>query len=949
MTRSAFLIGIDLGTTNSTVAAVDTRERSPEVRHYRIPQLVAPGVVESAPALPSFLYFPSPDEIAAGGFAVPWDTNANGVVGTLARDRGALAPARLVSSAKSWLVHPAVDRRAAFLPPGASGDIPRISPVDASVRYLRHMRDAWNATVAAADPSLRFERQTIVLTVPASFDEQARELTVEAASLAQLSSVILLEEPVAAFYAWMAARTDSASLEDDVVALVCDVGGGTTDFSLIRLRIDAGALAVERIAIGDHLLLGGDNVDLALAALAERKIAIAQPTRKLALTERSALQRLCSAAKERLLSDGAPDDVRVTVLGAGRSVVGGTMTVSLARAEVEATLGEFLPIANLHEIDDVRASRAGLRELGLPYEPDPAITRHLARFLARAADVFSPGHRALVLTASGPVVRPDLLLFNGGFFIPAVARDRITGALAQWFGQSPCVLESTNLETAVAVGAATYARLRAGVGAAGTLVKAGSGRAYYVALGAPRSEDGTFEAVCVLARGTPEGTEQTFEHLFVVTANRPVSFTLCSSTTRADRAGDIVQLDAGIDALQRAPLVTVFRYGRKSRHVELPVRVSATFTEVGTLELWCRSETSDHRWRLQFQVRGTDESDQTPERAEAPSDEVVIPDDALVHAESVVRALFTGAGAQAQSERDTDVSPQSDVTPENVVARLEHLFGYAKAAWPIGAIRRLADTLLEVADGRRRSAPFEARWLNLIGFCLRPGFGAAKDPWRIGEARKIYAADLVFPGAVQNRAEWLVLWQRASGGFTAGQQREVAQRIIGELGVGGRKPGRITPQIERESWRMLASLERLDPVMRVKIGDEVIRRLRRDPGNTSLLWSIGRLGARTPIYGPLTSVVPAADAARWLEQLIALRPTPELVAAIVEIGARTGDPLRDLDEAALDAARRHSAESQVHPDALRALSEVVARTFADASRAFGEPLPNGLRLEAARH
>ena len=946
MTRSAFLIGIDLGTTNSTVAFADTRERPSEVQQYRIPQLVAPGVVESTAVLPSFLYFPAPDELASGGFTVPWDTSANNVVGVLARDHGALTPARLVSSAKSWLAHPAVDRHAAFLPSGASGGIPRISPVDASVRYLVHMRNAWNATVAAEDPALRFERQTIVLTVPASFDEQARELTLEAAGLAGLSHVTLLEEPVAAFYAWMAAGTDGVGLEDDAVALVCDVGGGTTDFSLIRVRTDTGAPAFERIAIGDHLLLGGDNVDLALAALAERKIASERPTRKLALTERSALQRLCSAAKERLLSSAAPDDVRLTVLGAGRSVVGGAMTVSLARGEVEATLNEFLPIGDLGEIDSVRASRAGLRELGLPYEPDPAITRHLARFLVRAAAVFPSGHRAIVRTGGGAVVRPDLLLFNGGFFTPALARDRIASALARWFGQAPCALDNTNLETAVAVGAATYARLRAGLGA-GTLVKAGSGRAYYVALGAP-PQDGTFEAVCVLARGTPEGTEQTFDHRFVVTANRPVSFTLCSSTTRADRAGDIVRLDAGVDALQRAPLVTVFRYGRKSRHVELPVRVSVAFTEVGTLELWCRSETSDHRWRLQFQVRGADETDKAPERAEPALDDAVISDEALVQAESIVRALFAGPGEQTQAQPDADSGPHLDVTTENIVARLEQLLGYAKTAWPIGTIRRLADTLLEVADSRRRSAPFEARWLNMIGFCLRPGFGAAKDPWRIGEARKIYSADLAFPGAVQNRAEWLVLWQRASGGFTAGQQREIAQRIIGDLGIGGRKPVRITPQIERESWRLLASLERLDPTMRVKIGDEVTARLRRDRGNTSLLWSIGRLGARTPIYGPLTSVVPSADAARWLEQLIALPPAPELVAAMVQVGARTGDPLRDLDEVAIDAARRHLAQAEVHPDALRPLSEVVARTFADASHAFGEPLPNGLRLETAQ-
>ena len=260
-------------------------------------------------------------------------------------------------------------------------------------------------------------------------------------------------------------------------------------------------------------------------------------------------------------------------------------------------------------------------------------------------------------------------------------------------------------------------------------------------------------------------------------------------------------------------------------------------------------------------------------------------------------------------------------------------------------IRQLADVLLEVGDGRRHSAALEARWLNLFGFCIRPGFGAAKDPWRITEARKIYAAGVSFASSIQNRVEWLVLWQRTSGGFTVGQQRELAQRVMADLGLAGAKAKKPNPQIERESWRLLASLERLDAATRVKIGDEVLRRLRRDDDNVSLLWSIGRLGARTPIYGPLTSVVAPSDAGRWLEELAANeRSTPERFAAIVQIGALTGDSHRDLDELVLEAARQRLRSAGVDPDEARPLYETVTATFADTSRAFGEPLPNGLRL-----
>jgi molecular chaperone DnaK (HSP70) len=932
MPATPFLIGVDLGTTNVAVAAVDTRRRSPRTEVFGVPQLIAPGVVEPRPVLPSFLYFPEPDEIAAGGFALPWDPNPGAIVGVLARERGALAPARQVASAKSWLTHPGVDRHAPFLPWGSTGSTLKVSPVDASARYLMHLRDAWNATKAAGDEAAAFERQSIVLTVPASFDEEARELTVEAARAAQLSTLTLLEEPIAAFYAWMAGQRRAIALEDEEIALVCDVGGGTTDFSLIRIRIEAGAPSFERVAIGDHLLLGGDNLDLALAAIVERKIAGIRPAMRLALTQRASLRRLCSAAKERMLGEAAVDRVPLTVLGAGRSLIGDSITLDLTRNDVQAALDDFLPLTGADDESRGRDRRAGLRELGLPFETDPAITRHLASFLARSAAVLPPDHRAAILTAGRRMVRPDVVLFNGGFFTPPVARERIAQALAGWFGEAPRLLAAGNLEAAVAVGAATYARLRAGIGRTASFVKAGSGRAYYIALGG-RQGAAAIAAVCVLARGTDEGTEHTFDQRFSVVTNRPVSFSLYSSTTRPDRAGDIVSLDPDMDAREHTPLVTVLRFGRKSRHVELPVRLSVAFTEVGTLDVWCRSETTEHRWRLQFQARGAAEEMDAAEGA-APADEsseVVIADEAIGAAGALIRSLFerTSAG----------------VTPEDIVAQIEKQFGYAKSAWPIGVIRQLADVLLEVGDGRRHSPPLEARWLNLFGFCIRPGFGAAKDPWRISEARKIYAAGVSFASSIQNRVEWLVLWQRASGGFTAGQQRELAQRVMADLGLAGTRAKRPNPQIERESWRLLASLERLDAPARVKIGDEVLRRLRRDEDNQSLLWSIGRLGARTPVYGPLTSVVAPPDAGRWLEELISDdRSTPERFASIVQIGALTGDPHRDLDERLLDAARQRLRDAGVNPDHVRPLYERVTATFADTSRAFGEPLPNGLRL-----
>jgi molecular chaperone DnaK (HSP70) len=919
------IVGIDLGTTNCAVAWVDpgagARAR-PQV--FQIPQLVAPHEVGERPILPSFLYLPTDDERDSGAVALPWHARPQHVAGVYARDHGALVPVRQISSAKSWLSNPLVDRRAAILP--AIPEAPeRLSPVDASARLLAHIRDAWNHARAGADASMRLERLPIVLTVPASFDEEARELTVEAAHEVGLDRLTLLEEPLAALYAWMAAHGGEveATLGAGRTLLICDVGGGTTDFSLIQASTGAEGVQFERTAIGEHLLLGGDNLDLALAADIEHQLAGPPHHARLTLTQRHTLRRHCSAAKEQLLADGAAGQVALTVLGSGRSVVGGALTASLTRDRVRAALDAFLPPVQPGDLP-ARGSRAGLRELGLPYETDPAITRHLAAFLARASRESG--------SAGGDA--PDAVLFNGGFFAAAAARARVLDALERLVGRRPEVLENAAPEAAVALGAARYGALR---GAPHTdrrlLVRAGSARAYYVGL---QDEADRLSAVCVMPRGTEEGSTLLLDRDLVVVANQPAAFTLFSSLERTDALGDVVVFSPAEPVHRHAALVTALRYGQRSRRLPLTVRLRIVFTEVGTLELWCESLTTEHRWRLQFNLRAIDADDRTgpaePESADAThADSIVIAESAVANAEGALRVLFTGAAGAA--------------SVEGITSDLENMLGHGRHAWPLGVIRRLADVLLSVAEGRRASARHEARWLNLAGFCLRPGFGAPTDPWRIGEIRKVYATGPAFPKDTQVQVEWLVLWQRVAAGFGGGQQQELARRMTGLLGLGAKKGARLNPQILREAWRLLGNLERLDAGQRARLGEDAVTQLTRDPAVTALAWTVGRFGARTPLYGPLSSVVPPQAVERWLGVMLGFkRLTGEAAAAMVQMAALTGDPVRDVGDAMRERVRQRLTDEGIPEAATAPLREVVPVERQDRARLFGEALPEGLRI-----
>ena len=947
-TTPARIVGIDLGTTNSAVAWTTPGGRQ-TTRIVDLPQLVAAGEIGRHPALPSFLYLPLESEIAAGIVAQPWaptppagsSVTLSAVAGVFARDHGALAPGRLIASAKSWLANPSVDRTMPLLPWGGE-DGPRLSPVDASARLLAHVRDAWNYEFARKDDRLQLAAQPIVLTVPASFDEEARELTVAAAHAAGLTNLRLLEEPLAALYAWIARnRRQAQSLAAGALVLVCDVGGGTADFSVIRTVEEDGDLRFERIAIGEHLLLGGDNLDLALAALVEQKLS-ARGGARLTLTQRQVLLRKCSAAKERLLSAGAPAQETITILGAGRGVVAGGMSATLTRDEAERALTDgFLPLTPANDWP-ARDRRSGLRELGLPYESEPAITRHLAMFLARAQVRLNAHATEVRLKPDATEVRlkpdttglarPDFVLFNGGFFTPAIARQRVLDALESWIGVRPAELENERPEAAVAIGAAFYGRHRHNPAAARQLlIRAGSARSYYVGVQTADTPGTGVMAVSVMPRGTQEGTSSDLDREFSVTSNQPLAFTLYSSTERSDPVGSVVNLG---DVHRHAPLVTSFRFGKRSRQVPITVRLRAAFTETGTLELWCQSVATDHRWRLSFNLRGV-EADALDEPApddgaEAASDRVVIDDDRLAAASQLIRAAFSSDAA----------------SPDALTGEIENALGHGRHAWPLDAIRTLADLLLDVEAGRRNGPAFEARWLNLTGFCVRPGFGTALDEWRISQLRKVYAAGLAFPKETQGQVEWLVLWQRVAAGFSAGQQRELAQRVSGQLGVGLRKPPRVNPQIEREGWRLLGSLERLDPAIRTKLGDEMVERAAREPRNAAWAWTVSRLGARSPLYGPLSSTVPPAIAARWIERLLAAKAiTSDLASAVVQIGAMTGDAARDVPEDLRRRAVERLLEAGFDDDAVAPMRQVVAKSRAESVRAFGESIPEGLRLD----
>jgi molecular chaperone DnaK (HSP70) len=930
-TRSRFVVGIDLGTTNSAVGFVDTWQDDWQIQTFTIAQLVAPGEVERRPTLPSFHYEPPETEGAASALRLPWSSNSKFGVGVFAREFGRANPGRMIESAKSWLCHAGVDRRVALLPWHGAADAESLSPVDVSSRYLQHIREAWDHLQVEAP----LAQQDVVITIPASFDEVARELTVAAARTAGLPRIVLIEEPQAAFYSWVNAHRDD--WEQHVVPgqkiLVCDIGGGTSDFTLIHVRPgDDGKVRFHRIAVGNHLMLGGDNLDLALAYHVERQL---MGDGKLQPRQWSVLVPTCRHVKEILLQEDAPEEFTIALPGTGSKLIGGGLQVTVRRDEVVQLLVDgFLPAANFDDKPQNRQS--GFQEFGLPYATDPAITKYLAAFLKSHVDETESSDTV------ADCARPDVVLFNGGFFASSILRDRLISVLTSWFRDSdetwtPQILQNERLDLAVAHGAASFGMVRRGIG---VKIVAGLARTYYVGI---EGSDGQTSALCLVPAGSEPSNEPVeIERDFQIRTSEPVQFPIFVSGTRlTDQAGELYEInEEQLYALP--PIRTVLQTRRKDQTDLVTARLSARLTEIGTLEMWCRQDNGDRRWQLQFDVRSSTETDRQVHTGAA-EQAGIVDQETLDSVDGILASVYATNGTHK---------------PDGLPKRIAREISISRADWPPSLLRSIWGNLIESAAGRKRSAAHEARWLNLLGFGLRPGFGMAADDWRVEQTLKVTQGKLVHASA-NTRTEWRILCRRIAGGITRGTQNELTSSLIALIRQKHRqvKSGRgkgadyaSGSHEESEIWRMLASMEFLDRSTRRELGRIALDFLPRpafDSIRTALIWSVGRIGARVPIYGPLNTVLPTTEAETWIESIIDVADVSNSVTqvALMQLSRKTNDRFRDISDD-VRAAIVNEMESAGAPDHFVTLVREGGDLESDeAGLVFGESLPTGLRIQ----
>ena len=602
MANSRFSIGIDLGTTNCAMAYIDSQKEYGTAEVLNLPQIVQPGVYEDRKLLPSFLYLPQKGEFQNGAFKLPWGEEQPFIVGEFAKTHGALVPTHLVSSAKSWLCHTAVNRRDKILPWKGNDESNKVSPLEASTLYLKHLVNSWNAQFEAIDSDLKLEKQEVVLTVPASFDADARDFTMEAAKEAGFKKISLLEEPQAAFYSWLEANKDTwrEQVQEGDVILVIDVGGGTSDFTLIAVESDQGNLFLNRLAVGEHILLGGDNMDLALAYELSRQLTAKNV--KLDLAQMVALSHACRNAKEKLLGDKDLRSWPMTILGRGSKMISGTIKCELERSILEKVLLEgFFPICGP---DDQPALQSGygFQEIGLPYAADAAITKHLANFLVKHRK--SIEQKASQGKDDKKTSGVNVVLFNGGVFKSTLLRQRILDNLESWSKGPIKMLSHQDLDLSVAVGAASFGIAKRGKG---IRIRGGAPRTYYIGIessapaipGFPRP----IKALCVVPFGMEEGTESDIPgHEFGLMIGQKVTFRFLSSSTRKNDALGTILEEWDDDVHEISPLQLTLENPEKNASM-VPVYLHSKITDIGTLELWCIGKNSKQKWKLEFNVR----------------------------------------------------------------------------------------------------------------------------------------------------------------------------------------------------------------------------------------------------------------------------------------------------------------------------------------------------------
>ncbi len=931
MAKPRYLVGIDLGTTNTVVSYCENSKdlKSEPIKLFEIDQLIGPGEVARRPLLPSFRYHPANQQVASKDLSLPWNNSlVSGdidtvIIGEWARELGVQVEGRQVSSAKSWLSHSQVDREEAILPWTATGDTEKVSPVVASASYLNHIRQSWNYH----NPLNKLEDQEIVVTVPASFDETARKLTIQAAKLAGLEHVFLLEEPQAVCYDWYARNIDNVEdlLSDIPLLLIADVGGGTTDLSLIKISSDSQGLKLDRIGVGDHLMLGGDNIDLALAHLVETRL---HTNNKLTAAKLTKLVQQTRKAKESLLSLNAPESAKITLLGSGSKLIGGSKSIPLSKEETQSMVFDgFFPITELNELPAQK--RSAVVEFGLPYVADAAISRHIAAFLNQHAEI---SQRALSTNPNNGV--PVAILLNGGVFNSELVQEQMIKIINHWSERPVTLLDNPHPDWSVALGAVAYLKARRG---AQLKIGGGSARSYFLHL----QENKKNKALCLLAKGSEEGQEvRLTSRRFALTLDEPVRFNLLSTT--ADALNQNVEIQNGLltdvdtDNLKPLPpYITSLDSDNSSELSEnqknrIEVYLASQLTPVGTLQLECVSVEDEHqRWLLEFEVRKT--------QSEEESNQSKLPPRFNEAAEQIAK-LYSGNKQSAD-----------DYSIKTLNKDLEKMLG-SKDEWDLNTSRSLFDVLIQGRKRRRRSEQHEKNWLRTAGFCLRPGFGDATDPWRIDQIWPLYTQKIQFQ-TNQTWNDWWNFWRRVCGGLNQDQQETILADIAKYLHPGAMKNGKLSDDAKIKGYesmvRLSASLEHLETEDKTLLATWFMNKaLRQTTFRQEHWWAVGRLCSRMPMYGSLHKLISREQIEQWLPKLLEINWINEPMAAFacVMMCRMTGDRIRDVSDLNRQKVLEKLHQSKVPTSWIFLVSDVIELDETDSKKAYGESLPNGLML-----
>jgi molecular chaperone DnaK (HSP70) len=928
-----YFIGIDLGTSNCALSYIDSKDPEARTQVFNIPQYASLDTVREGTSLPSFCYYLSESETTMlGGEAVgEWDQGR--VVGLLAREHAGSDSARTISSAKSWLCHAGIDRERKLLPwkSDVIADADKCSPVDASAAYLDYLRFAWDQTIGAVDKQSQFDRQDIVITVPASFDTVAQRLTLDAAEQAHYpKNTRLLEEPQAAFYAWLETHGEASAWnevlgelsEQPKVVCVCDIGGGTSDFSLFELSLVEGEALprVRRIAVSNHILLGGDNIDLALAHLAETKLT---SSTALSTSGWSQLGAQCRDLKERVLSTEGPveEPFTIALASSGGSLFESVQTVTLTRGEIIQTVLEgFFPVCEANVQPDQSVS--GLREIGLPYAQDSAITHHLADFIRQR--------------------KVDALLFNGGSLASKIVRDRLADQIAAWQdGQRPAILANESLELAVARGAAWYqaSLSRAHV----ATIEGGSGHSFYLEVsytpkrgkkkkGGNQSET---RLVCVLAQGSPLETSTRVTSLNLsLKVNQPIQFQAYTSTCReGDQGGDlVVQNDHDFQKLPVMQTMAQLPVGAPiPEDGDVAIELEAHLNSLGILRVNCvsvrRIQQENRVWRLDFNLRQSD-GDAAEQTAPQSLDTGISSAD-LEAAKKLIEQTF---------------GPEQTSKAAKLLKELEGISHLNRREWNVPLIRELWQTHAQYLTRRDLSAEHELAWLNAAGFFLRPGYGHALDVFFVRTLWAVQELDLAFKTNKANREQYFLLWRRVAGGLDAEQQESLYEAWI-------EKVLQDTKQ-SYEPARMLGAFEHLSAEKRTQLAHHFTQSIvtRSETFCDHAIWALGRVLNRVPLYGGEHAILPASEVDRAFESLEGLDWTQDnlrnlrqlFVQAARIVNNRDHDVSDELRERILAKALESGAkESQLAP--LRSFTPIDAK---DIQQLFGESLPVGLSVQS---